>query len=103
MGSILGSGFVPLAGYERAVFLVPGSPFSFVAQRSSLFSLYAILLSYQFYSRVDARIILTSWQLLLDAAESSGWANTNVYNNIDILAQIGLGDSTGIIIIIILS
>ena len=29
MGAILGSGFVPLAGYDRAVFLVPGSPFRY--------------------------------------------------------------------------
>jgi hypothetical protein len=94
MGSILGSGFVPLAGYDRVVYLVPGSPFSFVAQRSSLFNLYAILLGYQFYNHVDVRIVLNSWQILLDAAESTGWANTNAYNNIDILAQIGLGDST---------
>ena len=91
MGSILGSGFVPLAGYKRAVFLVPGSPFSFIAQRSSLFSLYSALLQFQFYNRRDSRIVLNSWQLLLDASESTGWANTNYYNNIDILAQIGLG------------
>ena len=95
MGSILGSGFVPLAGYDRVVYIVPGSPFSFVAQRSSLFSLYAILLGYQFYNHIDVRIVMNSWQILLDAAESSGWANTNAYNNTNILAQIGLGDSTG--------
>lgn len=37
---------------------------------------------------------MNSWQILLDAAESSGWANTNVYDTIDILAEIGLGDTT---------
>jgi len=94
MGSILGSGFVPLAGYDRAVFLVPGTPFTFVAQRSSLFELYAVLLKYQFYNHIDVRIIMNSWQLLLDPAEAAGWANTNVYDTIDILAQIGLGDTT---------
>ena len=94
MGSILGSAFVPLAGYDRAVFLVPGTPFTFVAQRSSLFALYSVLLKYQFYNHIDVRIILNSWQLMLDPAEAAGWANTNVYDNIDILAQIGLGDAT---------
>jgi hypothetical protein len=46
------------------------------------------------YHRKDLRIVITSWQLLLDAAECTGWANSGRYDDMTTLLQIGLGDST---------
>jgi hypothetical protein len=51
LGSILGGGFIAFAGYERAVFLVAGSPLSFLLTRADLFALYTIFLDIQFYNR----------------------------------------------------
>jgi hypothetical protein len=51
MGSILGGGFAAFAGYERAFFLVAGSPLSFLITRADQFALYSAFLDLQFYNR----------------------------------------------------
>lgn len=94
MGSILGAGYICFVNYQRAALMVGGSPFTFLLGRSDLFSLYLQLLKILYYNAVDIRIAMTSWQLPLDAAESSGWKNTGEYNKKNILLQVGLGDST---------
>lgn len=95
MGSILGGGFVPYAKYDRAVFLSGGSPFTFLLARSSMFNFFALVADFQFYNRVDFRIMLTSLQILMDAGESSGWANSKYLQTgkLSSLHQYCLGDS----------
>lgn len=94
MGGILGGAYSPFMGYLRSVFYVSGSPFSFLLPRSHLFAFLSVLMDCQVYNRVDARIIVTSWQLAFDAFESSGWVHSGAYDEISTLMEIALGDST---------
>lgn len=94
MGSIIGAGYATFSGYRFASFLVAGAPFTFLLTRSDLFAFYASLMDFQVYDRVDMRIVITTWQLLLDAAESSGWAHSGLFDKMNTLTEICLGDST---------
>lgn len=94
MGSILGGGYTAFTGYERSVFFVAGSPFTFLITRSDLFATFSVLFGFQLYNRVDMRIIISTFQLLFDAAETSGWSQSGVYNKTSSLTEIALGDST---------
>jgi hypothetical protein len=94
MGAILGSGYVALSQYPSASLLVGGAPFTFVMARSDMFAMISALADFQFYSRTDLRIAISSWQVSLDMLESSGWARSGRYQNMNLLLQIALGDTT---------
>lgn len=94
MGSILGGGYSAFSGYKRSAFYVAGSPFTFLITRSDLFATFSVLFGFQLFNRVDMRIIISTFQLLFDAAETSGWSQSGVYNTTSSLTEIALGDST---------
>ena len=75
MGAILGGGYVAAAGIKRSVLAAGGSPFTFILGRSSIFSAFAFLYDLQFYNRIDARIMMSAWQIPFDEAEITGWTN----------------------------
>jgi hypothetical protein len=94
MGGILGAGYCAFSKYSDAVFLLAGSPFTFILGRSALFSFYVRFMDLQYYSRTNIRIIVTAMQVFMDKAESAGWANSGVYQNTSYMLQVALGDAT---------
>ena len=94
MGAILGGGYSAFSGYKRSMFFVAGSSFTFLILRSDLFATFGVLFGFQLYNRVDMRIVVSTFQLLFDAAETTGWSQSGIYNQTSSLTEIALGDST---------
>jgi hypothetical protein len=96
MGSILGAGYVYVAGVEKSVLYTGGSPFTFIIGRSTLFAAFLPFLDLQFYNRIDARVAITWWQLPFDEVESVMLTQpdpvTGSYSR-NILVVAALGDS----------
>ena len=74
-GGILGGAQLALSPrVRRAIFSVPGSPFSMLLNRASPFQPFFVMLNAKYDDPADITVLIAMFQMLWDPGETAGWA-----------------------------
>lgn len=90
-GGILGGAQVAMnPDLDRAVLMVPGTPFSLILTRSDNFQPFLRLLEAKYTDWMDISLLVPVMQMLWDPTETAGWAHRQ---DKDVLVQAAIGDA----------
>ena len=90
-GGILGGAQVAMnPDIDRAVLMVPGTPFSLILTRSDNFQPFLRLLEAKYTDWMDISLLVPVMQMLWDPTETAGWSH---HQDKDVLIQAAIGDA----------
>lgn len=93
-GGILGGAQVAMSPrVRRAVFSVPGAPFSMLLNRASPFQPFFVMLDAKYEDPADITVLIGMFQMLWDPGETAGWAPLMTAQAVEDLVP-GLGPVT---------